>query len=407
MYHGFLSLDGSELGNTHRVAQYVRSFLPNLYMADCESCDSIRMAFEGTAAYVDPATDGAPWYLPAHPDTAKFYGFYPTLMEGLDDSTRTVEVTQVTYDGAVHSRSRHESGEVRVKGLMIAQDQDGLTAGMAWLRDVLDNAPCGQGTRCVSRTAEVLTNCPGAATEAEALTLLGKYRRTLFEIEILDAPRVTKVFAPSTGAMVEVEFVLSIGVPGLFREIPPIATTSGLTPQTAAEVYCDVVNDPYEELLADPNATAVPAPPRPPNIEPVAMPSSWNRYTVTTAAAVGEQWGRVVPSVTVSSAGSALRNVRVRYYRQGSTDSCDYEGEYMISYVPPNSLFEVDGVRRRAQVQVGGTGEFKPANHLLYGSHGRPVTWPSLSCHSAITVVVDTETALNGGLVLVEAHVKE
>lgn len=144
MFAGFLMFAGTELANAARTAAYVENFMPTFGLEECYDAENLRCVL-GDEPYRSPALDEAPWYSPARPASAKFYGFYPLSVEGVEDSTLSSTVTELTSDGGVASRPRSSSKEIRVKGLLIGLDDEGVDAGMAWLKGALAGSTCASG----------------------------------------------------------------------------------------------------------------------------------------------------------------------------------------------------------------------------------------------------------------------
>jgi hypothetical protein len=71
-----------------------------------------------------------------------------------------------------------------------------------------------------------------------------------------------------------------------------------------------------------------------------------------------------------------------------SIDPCAYCSEFILSYLPPGAELTVDALTQTAFVSVAG-GPPRPASHLLYGTGGTPITWPSLSCGISYVMTID------------------
>jgi hypothetical protein len=69
-------------------------------------------------------------------------------------------------------------------------------------------------------------------------------------------------------------------------------------------------------------------------------------------------------------------------------DPCNFCGEFLVSYIPPNSTLTVDGILSQATINVRDTG-LQTAQNLLYGTDAGPVVWPTLSCEVAYVMTVD------------------
>lgn len=403
MYEGYLSIgvvgDMHEVLNAERTLAYAKRFLPTVNVAECLPCSRIYNAL-GQAPYVDPKFDTAPWYHLNDPDSANFYGLYPLSIQGVDDSTSRTLVTEFTGDGGFQSQVRHGAKEIRIRGVMLGLNRDAVTAGIRWLRSVLDWVPCGRGDICPGRELVFYRNCPGAATSAAATGLVEKYRRTMYQVEVLDGLRVTgehKFKAGGWGA--EVEFTLSVGVPWAYSDFVPSVTSTGLTGVAVNEVTCPVLMDAYADLVLDPNDGALPRPPAPPNVYTAAMPANWSRYTAVIPQSTVARWGRITPKIHVQAKANPIRMLRVRFYLDNNSlpgldvPECSWEGEFLVTYVPAWSTLTIDGVRRNAEVLIGGL-YWRTATHLVLGSSGRPPTWPRMACDSSYLVVIDSDVAL-------------
>lgn len=392
MFSGYLELGGVELINNARTAAYVKALAPGLKV----KCDDAGLHHAlGDALYTTPSADAAPWYRSANTDTANFLGFYASGIDGDEDSTRQMSITELSNDGAVQSLARHGSKEIRVKVYGIALDQAGMQAGMTWLRSVLDDSPCG-GTSlyCEGRPLHYFKASPAASTSGAALALVAKYARASYRVEPIDGPRRIAVIPAKTAVVWEVEYTLNAGVPWTFTLPDPTATTTGVSPSAVGETFCPTQTDSYDDLVVDPTAPAVTRPPKPPAIEPFEMPTGWNRYAMSIPSTLGARSGRIVPTVVATTTGSPMRQVRVRFYRTGFSDLCDFEGEFFITYVPANSILTINGPERI--ISVSTAGDVRPAANLVVGSDGRPVKWPSMACGTAYTVYVEAVGALAG-----------
>lgn len=391
MFPGYLELGGVEIVNNCRTAAYVKNWLPGLKV----KCDDAGLNNAlGDSAYDRPSLDTAPWYRSAVADTADFYGLYCGDVEGDNNSTRAMTITELASDGGVQSLARHGSKELRVKGFMIAKTHAAMEAGWTWLRAVLDDSPCGGvSLYCEGRPLNFFKASPAATTVGAADALVLKYARVMYRVEPIDGPRVVAKLNSKHAVIWEVEFVLNAGRPWAFTLPDPTATTTGVNASAATETVCPTQTDSYDDLVVDPQAPAVTRPPRPPMITPFTMPSNWSRYVMSVPSSLGARSGRVVPTVVVTTGGSELRQVRIRFYRTGFTDICDFEGEFFIMYAPANSVLTIDGPRQNISVVTGG--KEKPAANLVTGSSGRPVKWPSMACGTAYDIYVDSPGALS------------
>lgn len=144
MFQGFLRFAGVEIANSARTAAYAAHLVPSLGFKDAWNGDSLPCLL-GEGTYRTPILDPAPWFSEHRPASGKFLGFYPLSIEGVEDSSREINVTELSGDGAVFSLPRRASKEFRVTGLMIGEDQEGVDAGMRWLKGALEGSECSDG----------------------------------------------------------------------------------------------------------------------------------------------------------------------------------------------------------------------------------------------------------------------
>lgn len=163
-YDGWLSLGGAEVVNRERTLAYASSFLPGLMLGDCSSCRGLHAALDD-APYVSPAVDDAPWYDPNDAVSGRFYGLFPLSFTGFEDSTRTGTAVEATDTGGTVTGLRDASREMLVDGVMVAQDDEALAYGMAWLRSVLRGSACTSSVTCEGDDLCYFAACPPSEPE--------------------------------------------------------------------------------------------------------------------------------------------------------------------------------------------------------------------------------------------------
>lgn len=152
--------------------------------------------------------------------------------------------------------------------------------------------------------------------------------------------------------------------------------------------------------LIDPDCPPLPAPPQPPSIDQdcIEEPTSWTRYTIYIPADQVPLFSSSVPVVTLRTGNATARQVRMRWYpnpdAQNITElpACSFQGEVIVSYVPPQAEMVVDAIAKEATAVVSG-GPEQPATQLLYGPDGGPMEWPELSCNVGYVFTVDVDAA--------------
>ena len=403
MFPGYMKLNDTEILNAARTKVYASRFLPDVTV----KCDArtLQVAL-AHSPYFSPKGDFAPWYRADVPASERFYGFFPLMIQGADDSTQSISTTELTGDGAVHVSPRYGVREIRVKTTALALDEEAMSIGLAWLRDTLANDGCRDGYGCTGREITLLNSEP--LNRVDAVTKARHY----YQVEVQEGPKVTKQHPSKAGYMYDVEFTLVAGIPWQFTELKPIATLNmdnATNFQDPVGENCAVTNAGYANFINDPYFTAIAQPPQPPNILPpnLITITSWRRLTASIEGSVTTRPGRATPVITVVAGAVALQYLRLRIYREDAgLTGCDYDGEFLISYIPALSTLKIDAVRKEISVTLS-DGRVVPGGHLLYGSGGRPFIWPSLACHLKYNLTADLFPGQTGISVTMEMAVRE
>ena len=151
--------------------------------------------------------------------------------------------------------------------------------------------------------------------------------------------------------------------------------------------------------ISDPNCPTPPTKPTLPTIDNscIETPQDWLRYYLEIDAQEVSAWNQTVPTIAITSKGTEVRSIRVRFYPNPfgydaeDVDPCSYCSEFILSYIPPSTELTIDGTVQRATASVAGL-PTQPASNLLYGTDGTPMTWPSLSCGVPYVMTIDTPT---------------
>lgn len=399
-----MSVNGVEVLNVARAYAYITQHIPGLTV-HCNAPE-LRDAL-GHSAYTTPQDDLAPWYQGNRTAAERFYGLFPLGTKGADDSTRTMNVTELIGDGAIHTMPRHGSREIRVTALAIAADGEALAEGLAWLRDVLTGEDCADPSQlgCTGKDVVMYSALPKDIVEEAT------FRRYFYESEVTDPLQIITTYPSKVCSMVQVEFTLTVGRPWAFTattSVTELAMDSALNFQDPVGEDCAPTNPAYDNYVDDPFFTAIERPPQPPVIAPPNILSidSWRRLTALIPPYLTQRWGRVVPNVHVSTV-AAVQYLRIRFYRSGNgLDGCDYDAEFLVSYIPANAVMSLNAIRRTATLTLS-DGRVVPAGHLLFGSDGRPFQWPSLGCQYAFTMTADLMPGQSGVVVSLETAVRE
>lgn len=243
---------------------------------------------------------------------------------------------------------------------------------------------------------------------------LHPYERFMHEVRAVAGPTTIREYAPTAGALREVEFYLNAGVPFRFSRPREGGYFSGRE-SGVGNISCP--ETPADPLI-DPDLPPLVMPPRPPTIPTLGVDEvpSWERFWIVPPAtgynveqdrfiysADVPLWLTSVPTLEIQTKAQAFRQVRVRFYPNpfnrelggGNNDQpidlCSYCAEFIVGYVPPNTLLTVDGVAKRSWAAVNMVGTV-PADHVMYGTDGVPMEWPELSCGTEYLVSIDVPT---------------
>lgn len=168
---------------------------------------------------------------------------------------------------------------------------------------------------------------------------------------------------------------------------------------------------PESRALNDPDCEIVPAPPRPPIISSDCIEDVgvWRRYYTEIPANLVLDWTDIVPTLEITTGAGPARQVRIRYYPNpealppGEVDTTWWLSEQIVSFMPAATVLTLDGVTQRVWAEVNGSDPIS-ADHLLYGTNGRPATWPVLSCGIPYLVSIEVPIAEAAGNVSVAAY---
>lgn len=148
--------------------------------------------------------------------------------------------------------------------------------------------------------------------------------------------------------------------------------------------------------IIDPDCNPVVAPPRPPTIPSDCIDTTgvWRRIYVPVPFERVSDWLDTIPTLELTSGSVAARQVRIRWYPNpeglapGDLNTSKWMSEQIVSYMPAKTVMTIDGITQRVFAEVNGTAT-QNADHLLYGTGGKPPTWPVLQCGIAYVVSLE------------------
>ncbi|TFG40362.1 MAG: hypothetical protein E4H44_00205, partial [Candidatus Aminicenantes bacterium] len=139
MWLGYLKVGRLEIANSPRVYAYAKANGVS-WLQDTSSCEALEEylprlpeSYSYNQSYKSVVSDPAPWYNPDNPDTAGFYGCVMLSADGLYGSTARTSLNVSLSGGRSVGRTYYDKREVVVRALLVAADECGLSAGLAWL----------------------------------------------------------------------------------------------------------------------------------------------------------------------------------------------------------------------------------------------------------------------------------
>lgn len=223
-YDGYLSYGGNEIVNSERARGYAQTAACPMFWLKDPPCTTLAFA-AGDANYSYIDIENSPWYDSTVDEISRrFYGVYGLDIGGVEDSTRSADVTESIDDGGVIGRSRNSTRRIKVKVLLLGRGQDAVEYGMSWLSAQLDVDACGQLSQdCGTAEMSMFSTCPPSRgvvidtegerpqTEEEYTASIDLTRRFMRRAGTISGPLKTAERESSGFWMYEVQFVLAGG----------------------------------------------------------------------------------------------------------------------------------------------------------------------------------------------------
>lgn len=162
----------------------------------------------------------------------------------------------------------------------------------------------------------------------------------------------------------------------------------------SASTSTPVENGAVVDPLRDPDCPPDPAPPLPPSVEdPCASDvTEWHRYYVSVDGAEVPEVLSLIPELTFLSATAldAMRVTVVPNPAGGTPEAAmgnDAAAYWEVTYLPAGVALTLDSLASEARAVAGG--EEMPADRLVIGMAGQPVSYPTFSCGQGYVIAVD------------------
>lgn len=385
-YDGWLEFNGVELVNLSRTVQ----------LAEAIGYDALWINLDDVA-WIDGAVGGvdyelvnnAPWYDENYPASGEFAGIVPLGFPGLDDSTTEASTVEYITDGGRSGKQRNSTLSIVASVAIIASTARGAEFGKRWLDRMLRNSDAQ--TFCAGAELKYFRYPDASAPVA--------HRR---DVRLTRAASITRKRSTACSETWLATFTLTCDDPYEYGEAQTVLYNLGGSSPTGAissgsvamvQESCPVydyspVYDPlYPALVPSPTA-------------PDFYPAGWN---IADDMPFTRYWARVpplepstlraVPLIGVIT-GVDARRVRVSVWPSDSevADQCDPLFSAVVTYLPANITFYIDGEQKAAYVWDGASDGVRRTDSLVYGPDARPVEWAAFSDNTNLLVTLDIFT---------------
>lgn len=423
---GWLCLGGVDLWSCHRSATYAANgFRPHgVEIKPCGCCGTMEQwaAAMDDLPYTNPTDDDAPWYSTSEPDSGDFGGFLVTSVDGLGPGpiTRNL-IARANGRGSIIGTARQSAPVVTVTGLLFGKTCCSVDYGLRWMRNALQGS-CDSD--CDGDTLAFLDCCPDfdACSTADPVVTpfdcLTPHLRYLEGVQLIQSPEIVQRYGACCGscegtAYMQIRFQLAAASPCVYRDPVSIVTDQPLDAEEpgACDITWVLVADgeacpddsecvEASDCLGDPDCNPVPAPPSAPSPENpcICTPYNTRRGCATIPAGSIPEYTEGMPSVTIKSGSTAMRQVRIRFWLNNlglpvdELDPCSSCGEVTLSRIPADSVFTFDSKTRKSTITCPGSAPTDATP--LMGSEGGslPVEYPQIQCaDSTYTVCVEAD----------------
>lgn len=404
-FEGWISYGSVEVANSARVRAYVGA-APWWDRSRDPEDEDLHLAL-GDGAYGSPFSDNPPWVDPNDMDTYRFWGVHPLSVTGLEDSTRTATVSESILDGGFIGGRRKATRSIVVGAMLLGEDDAAVAAGLNWLSSVLDGScsDCDGDSLCYLQAIPYIDE-----TLADPSECAEDYIRTIPRVSCISGPTVVaKTLLSDDSVMWRVQFAFTAQTPWVFGTEIEVAADMIASSRAALPGFlwppieqrdfdCPGSNVGPANLIQDPLLPPFPVVPTIPRISNLgyAPPDAWSRWAMQLPEALIPQWNDVVPTLRIRTGPVERRYLRFRYHADPlgrfsvpDLDSCSYCGEFVISYLPPDSIITIDGVAESITVELPG-GIVVDGESLVWGTDGGPFVWPVISCGFSYVLTMDT-----------------
>lgn len=395
-YDGWIEFAGTELVNVSRTAQLAESMGIDAVRIIASLTSWLNPGFGEGPFGEGPFGGGpfsditeAPWYDSGYAPSSEFAGIIPLSFAGLDDSTLESSTIEYTTDGGHSSNQRNATLPIVANVVLVASSERGAEYGLRWMNRILrDNGP--------------RITCAGAVLRyfryADPLSPIAHRR----DVRLTRGSSVTRKRNRSCQSLWWVTFTLTANDSFEYGEEEPQFTELGgevtgpgvdssgslaLTQESCPAFDYSPLYDPLFPALV-PSPTA-----------PDFLPAGWDivegatfdRFWVTLLP-VESTFLNVVPVFTLTTTEEA-RMVRLSIWPidsgVGTDIQCDPLFSVVVSYLPANQPFYIDGEQVASYVWDGSSAAVRRTDSLIYGPEAEPVQWTAFNDHEGLMVTLD------------------
>jgi hypothetical protein len=381
----WIEFNGTELVNLSRTVQLAEVMGIDTVWVNPESVAWIEDALGGTN-YDDVTT--APWYDPGFPASAEFAGVMVLSLPGLDDSTRQSSPTEYIGDGGNSGKARSAMLPLVANVVLVARTERGAKYGKRWMDRVLRGS--ASRTFCVGSDLRYFDYADADAPQV--------HRR---DVSLTRASSVTRKRVTDCSATWMVTFTWTAADPYEYGDPITVVEDLGAETPTGPSII-DEGSLPLVEMgcpaydytpIYDPLYPALVPPPTAPDF----YPAGWNIFPGMT---FDRRWVEVsppepttlnvVPVITLTSPETA-RMVRVSIWSEatGPYEQCEPLFAAVVSYLPPDVEFTIDGERQASYVWDGLSPVVRRSDSLVYSPDATPVEWTSFNDDTSLFITLD------------------
>lgn len=390
-YDGWIEYGGVELVNLARTAALAVALNVNTVRLRTSDFDWMKDALgDGAVNYGDVTL--TPWYDAGYPASSEFIGVIPLTMQGMDDSTLQANPVEYITDGGNNGRARNATLPIVASVVIAASTDRGAEFGKRWLDKVLRGSDTGSSRFCSGADLTYFRE-----RGSDTITPEKAHRRN---VSTTRGTSVTRKRSDACSATWALTYTWNCGDPYEYGdELAQVNTLGGVVagPGLKNSGTVVLVNEScpvydYSPIYDPLYPALVPAP-----SVPDLTPDGW---TIADGQTFERFWAllntvepsglNMVPVITLTSTEDA-RMVRVSIFDNsaGANDQCDALFTCVVSYMPANMQFVIDGEQQAAYVWDGVSPNVRRTDSLVYAGDGGPVQWAAFNDPAHMMVVLD------------------